>query len=224
WRITHNRIHHTFTNVHGLDEDLEVSPLLRLSPQSPLRPFHRFQHVYAPIAYSLSTVNWFFVKDFDFFLRKSLGPYPGRRHPAKEVAILVGTKLFCALWTIAIPLLVLDVTWWQFAAGFATVHLVGGAILGIVFQLAHVVEETSFPVPDAGRRIEVPWQVHQMQTTANFCVGRRWLTRYVGGLNHQIEHHLFPRTCSVHYPALAAIVRSVAERHGVPYHSHETFS
>jgi linoleoyl-CoA desaturase len=223
WKLTHNVIHHTYTNIHGIDEDLEVSPLLRLSPRAKRRWFHRLQHVYAPAAYSLSTLNWIFVKDFDYFRRQALGPYLGKKHPRGQVAILIASKLFALTWQIGVPLAVLDIPWWQCLIGFVVFHVVGGAILGVIFQLAHVVEQTSHPVPDDLRRMPNGWLIHEMRTTANFCVGNRLLTWYCGGLNHQIEHHLFPKTCSVHYPAISPIVRKLAERHGVPYHHNASF-
>jgi linoleoyl-CoA desaturase len=223
WKLTHNVIHHTYTNIHGIDEDLEVSPLLRLSPRAKRQWFHRLQHVYAPLAYSLSTLNWVFVKDFDYFQRPALGPYLGKKHPRAQIAILVGSKLSALTWQIILPLAFLDITWWQVLIGFVTFHLVGGVILGVIFQLAHVVEQTAHPVPDDLGQMPNGWLVHEMLTTANFCVGNRLLTWYCGGLNHQIEHHLFPRTCSVHYPAISSIVQDVAERHGIPYHHNPTF-
>jgi linoleoyl-CoA desaturase len=222
WRITHNVIHHTYTNIHGVDEDLEVSPLLRLSPHSPHRWFHRFQHLYAPFAYSMSTLNWVYWKDFDYFRRRRLGPYQDRRHPRGHVALLVGAKLLYYGWSVVLPLLVLDFSWWQILIGYLIVHLSGGLVLGVVFQLAHVVEQASQPLPDDLGRMPNGWLVHEMVTTANFSTRNRLLTWYVGGLNHQVEHHLFPRTCSVHYPRISGIVREVASKHGVPYHSNPT--
>jgi len=223
WKITHNVIHHTYTNIHGIDEDLEVSPLLRLSPLAKHYPWQRLQHIYAPLAYSMSTLNWMFWKDFDLFSRKNLGPYLDKKHPAGEIAIMLFSKVFFITWSVVLPLLVLNVTWWQFAIGFLAMHLVGGTILGVIFQLAHVVEQTQYPVPDNLGKMPNGWLVHEMLTTANFCVGNRPLTWYVGGLNHQIEHHLFPKTCSIHYPALAPIVKEVAEKHGIPYYNNPTF-
>jgi len=223
WKITHNVIHHTYTNIHGIDEDLEVTPLLRLSPLAKHRPIQRFQHLYAPLAYSMSTLNWVFWKDFDLFSRKTLGPYLNKKHSAGNIALMVASKFFLLGWMLVLPLLVLDIPWWQVGIGFLTVHLIGGTILGIIFQLAHVVEQTAHPVPDNLGKMPNGWLVHEMLTTANFCVGNKPLTWYVGGLNHQIEHHLFPKTCSVHYPALAPIVKEVAEKHGVPYYNNATF-
>ena len=222
WKITHNVIHHTYPNIHGLDEDLEVSPLLRLSPQAKHRPIHRFQHLYAAAAYSLSTLNWVFLKDYKYFLMRELGPFREKKHHFSEIALLVGSKIFYYGYTIAIPLLVLDLAWWQFGIGFLVMHLTAGFILGIVFQLAHVVEETEHPIPTPDGSMETAWMVHQMETTSDFATSNRWLSWYVGGLNFQVEHHLFPKICSVHYPAISKIVREVAAHHGVPHHHHET--
>jgi linoleoyl-CoA desaturase len=222
WKITHNVIHHTYTNIQGIDEDLEVSPLLRLSPESEHKPIHRFQHWYGLAAYGFSTLNWVFVKDFQYLLRKNLGPYRNVEHPPKEVAILLGMKAIYYTYTIVIPLLVLDIAWWQFLIGYLAMHVTAGFILGVVFQLAHVVEGPAHFTNRHGDTMEDAWLVHEMKTTANFARSNRLLCWYVGGLNFQIEHHLFPRVCSIHYPALSPIVERVAHAHGIPYHHHPT--
>ena len=224
WKITHNVIHHTYTNITGVDEDLTVSPLLRLSPESPRLGIHRFQHWYAIAAYSTSTLFWVFAKDFKYFLQKDLGPYRDKKHPPQEVAILIGTKIFYVLWAIVVPLLVLDVAWWQFLIGFVAMHLTAGAILGVVFQLAHVVEGPDYPLPDTTGAMDHAWMIHEMRTTANFGRDNKLLSWYVGGLNFQVEHHLFPRVCSVHYPAISPIVEDVAKECGVPYYAQPTLS
>lgn len=222
WKITHNVIHHTYTNIQGIDEDLDVSPLIRLSPRSPWRPIHRAQTWLAFVLYGFSTLFWFWVKDYKYFLQRDLGPYRNKTHPASEVAILIVTKAAYIGWTIVIPLLVLDVTWWQFLIGYLAMHLTAGLILGVVFQLAHVVEGPEHPAPDAYGQMDDAWWVHQMETTSNFATGNGLLTWYVGGLNYQVEHHLFPRVCSVHYPAIRPLVQDTARKHGVPYHEQPT--
>jgi linoleoyl-CoA desaturase len=222
WKITHNVIHHTYTNIHGVDEDLSVSPLLRLSPEAPRAWYHRFQHLYGPLAYSLSTVNWLFAKDYQQFLKKDIGPYTDKTHPPREWATLfVGKAVAYALFLV-VPFVVLDLAWWQLLVGFLAAHLTAGAILGIIFQLAHVVEGPEHPAPDEEGVMEHAWLIHEMHTTANFAGENHLLSWYVGGLNYQIEHHLFPQVCSVHYPALSPIVREVAQEHGVPYHYNPT--
>lgn len=222
WKITHNVIHHTYTNIDGVDEDLSVSPLLRLSPGARHYWFHRYQHVYGIPAYSLATLNWIFMKDYQQFLKRDIGPYLNKKHPRSEVITLIVTKLFCYTYMLVIPLLVLDIAWWQVLVGFAMVHTTAGLILGVIFQLAHVVEGTDYPVPDEHGCMEHQWIIHEMETTANFAPNNRLLSWYVGGLNYQIEHHLFPQICSIHYPAICGIVRAAAEKHGVPYISQPT--
>lgn len=222
WKITHNVIHHTYTNIDGVDEDLSVSPLIRLSPGSKHYWFHRFQHLYGFFAYGFATLNWIFAKDYQQFMKKDIGPYTDKKHPPKEIAILIIMKLVVYTYMIVIPLLVLDITWWQFLIGFLAMHVTAGMILGIIFQLAHVVEGPDFPLPDDEGNMEHAWLVHEMHTTANFAKENKLLSWYVGGLNYQIEHHLFPQTCSIHYPAISSIVKSTAEEYGVPYHYHPT--
>lgn len=222
WKITHNIIHHTYTNIHGVDEDLSVSPLLRLSPEAPRLGIHRWQHWYALAAYSTSTLFWVFVKDFKYFLRRDLAKSQRAGHQPGAIAWLLTSKVVYLGYAVALPLALIARPWWQILAGFVLMHLVAGVILGIVFQLAHVVEGTSHLLPDSSGVMEHDWAVHEMMTTANFACSNPAVTWFVGGLNHQIEHHLFPKVCSVHYPHLSSIVRSVAARHGIEYHEHVT--
>lgn len=222
WKIKHNIIHHTYTNIHGVDEDLEVSPLLRLSPNSHHHPFQKYQHLYAFIAYGFSTLHWVFLKDYRNILKKDLGPYRNISHPTKQIVMLIGMKSFYYLYMIVLPLLLLDITWWQFAIGFMTIHLTASVILGVVFQLAHVVEGPSHYDSEDGSSIQDTWMVHEMKTTSNFGRRNKILCWYVGGLNFQIEHHLFPKICSIHYPAISSIVERVAMAHDIPYHHHPT--
>jgi len=224
WKITHNVMHHTYTNIHDVDEDLTVSPLLRLSPGARRYWFHRFQPVYGFIAYGLATINWLFIKDYQQFFARNVGPYANKKHPTSELATLIICKLVTYTWMIVLPLALLDITWWQFLIGFLTAHVTAGIILGVIFQLAHVVEGPEFPLPDDDGDMEYGWAVHQMRTTANFASGNKALSWYIGGLDHQIEHHLFPQTCSIHYSSIAPIVRQVAGEYGVPYHSNPTLS
>jgi linoleoyl-CoA desaturase len=222
WKITHNVIHHTYTNIQGIDEDLEVSPLIRLSPRSTWHPIHRIQHILAFLLYSFSTIFWVFAKDYKYFFAKNIGPYKEKTHPMGEWANLWVMKVVYYGYIIVLPLLFLHVTWWQFLIGFFAMHMTGGLILGVVFQLAHVVEGPEHPMYDGAGRIENAWAVHQMETSSDFAPTNRLLSWYVGGLNFQVEHHLFPKVCSVHYPAINPIVQEVARKHGVAYHCHPT--
>lgn len=222
WKITHNAIHHTYTNVHGLDEDLVVSDFIRLCPGTERKPIHRFQHISAFFAYSLSTLYWVFVKDYKYFLKRDLGPYTHKKHPRSQILILIVTKAIYYAYTIVIPIRVLHLTAGEFLVGYLVVHLTAGLILGVVFQLAHVVEGTEFPRANTEGEMENAWVIHQLETTSDFARKNRLLSWYIGGLNFQIEHHLFPKVCSIHYPAISSIVENVALKHNLPYHSHDT--
>ena len=223
WKITHNIVHHTYTNIHGHDADLEAAIFIRLSPHSKVKKIHRVQHILAFFAYSLSTLFWVFVKDYKHFLKKNIGPYKNRNHPISEWIILFITKGIYYTYMLILPLILLDISWVQLLVGFATLHLTAGFILGIIFQLAHVVEETSHPLPDEKNMIDENWIIHEMVTTNNFARDNKALCWFVGGLNFQIEHHLFPKICSVHYPSLSPIVEQAAIEFGIPYNQHGTF-
>jgi linoleoyl-CoA desaturase len=208
-----------------LDEDIRViDPMVRLSPGSPRFWHHRFQHIYAWLLYTLATINWVFVKDYRYMFLRDLGPYHNPRRPLRVILDMFAFKIVNLTWTLAIPLWVVDLPWHQILLGYLVMHMVAGFILGVVFQMAHVVELADFVAPDDDSRIEDEWLVHQMRTTANFATGNRLLTLYIGGLNHQIEHHLFPKICSIHYPAIRKIIQEAAHRHGIPYHCFPTFS
>lgn len=223
WSITHNIVHHTYTNIDGHDEDLEVAPFIRLNKHKPYHWIHKFQHLLAFIAYGFATIFWVFLKDFKKLSQPSIGPYQNKKHPRKEIITLILTKALYYGYTIVLPLVIMGIAWWQFLIGYLTVHFTAGIILGIIFQLAHVVEETEQPMADEHGKMEDNWAIHQMRTTANFATNNRFINWYVGGLNFQIEHHLFSHICSVHYKNLSPIVKEVAEKHGVPYNVHPTF-
>lgn len=217
WKITHNVIHHTYTNIHGIDEDLTVSPILRLSPRSEWKSFHRFQPYYALIAYSTAILFWILIKDFKYMFQRDLGPYKNIKHPVSEVILLFVGKLFYYAYMIVIPLWILNVTWWQFLIGYLLMNLTAGIILGVIFQLAHVVEGTDHPSPNAEGMIENTWTVHEMETSSDFARSNKLLSWYIGGLNYQIEHHLFPKVCSIHYPEISKIVRETAGKYNIRY-------
>lgn len=226
WKITHNVVHHTYTNIPGHDEDIDVAPgLVRIDPTEPRRPWQRFQHLYAFPLYGLASLSWVFRKDYLKFFKKTIGSsHDNTKHPRREYVKLFLYKALYYVVFIAVPLLVLDITWWQFVIGFVLMHLVEGLVLGLVFQLAHVVEGTYFPTPTAQGSITENWAEHQMRTTANFAPNSPLATFLCGGLNRQIEHHLFPKVCHVHYPALSAIVRQTAQEFNLPYIENKTFA
>ena len=160
WKITHNIVHHTYTNIYGVDKDLAVSPLLRLSPNATRHWYHRFQHLYAFGLYACTTLFWVFIKDYQQLLDRDLGPYRDKKHHTSSVLTLLGAKVFYYGYAIVVPLIVLRVPWWQVLIGFAAMHFTAGLILGVVFQLAHVVEGPEHPLPDDAGRMQNDWWLH----------------------------------------------------------------
>jgi linoleoyl-CoA desaturase len=219
WHFKHNIAHHTFTNVTGSDDDFNVGPAGRMSPQDRHRTLHRFQHLYIWVLYALLAIEWQTTGDFRSLAKPGVADTTvARPRGWEQVYFWAGKALFYGL-AFVLPLMrhsVLTVV------GF---YLLTGAVLGltmaIVFQLAHCVQEARFPAPTAGtRRLESEWFTHQVETTVDFARGNGLLTWYLGGLNFQIEHHLFPKICHLHYPALSPIVEDVCRAHGVRHSSH----
>jgi linoleoyl-CoA desaturase len=225
WKVQHNVLHHTYTNIPGMDEDIAEKAILRLEPTGKWLKIHRFQHIYALPLYSFLTLTWLLWGDFTQLIRynkSGMTEQVGSKN-GKEIAKLI---LFKSLYIFAhfiLPIFILGMVWWQVIVGFLLMQLVAGFILSIVFQLAHVVEETSYPMPDAEGNMENSWAVHQLQTTANFAKSRKFLSWFIGGLNYQIEHHLFPNISHVHYPKISEIVKHTAKEFQLPYYEYNTF-
>lgn len=223
WTITHNAAHHTYTNIPGHDEDIDVAPgLIRISDEEPVNKLQRFQHWYAFPLYSLASLSWVFRKDYKKFFQAKVGQL-AIKHPKTEYFNLFFAKGIYYFLFIVLPLIVLDITWWQFIIGFMALHIAQGLTMGLVFQLAHVVEGVEFPMPDQTGNIEEAWAEHQMRTTANFATDSRIAAFFLGGLNRQIEHHLFPKVCHVHYGSISKIVKQTAAEFDIPYIESRTF-
>jgi linoleoyl-CoA desaturase len=224
WKITHNQVHHTYTNIPGYDEDIEVAPgLVRLSPETEYKPWMKFQKYYAFLLYGLASLSWVVRKDFKKFFQTNIGKQDNRRHPKIELPKMIFFKILYFTLFLVLPIMYLPFSWYAVVGGFVLMHLAEGFVLGLVFQLAHVVEGMDFPEPTDEGVIEETWAVHQMRTTANFAMKSKIAAFFCGGLNFQVEHHLFPMICHVHYPDIAPIVKKTAEDFGVPYHHNETF-
>jgi linoleoyl-CoA desaturase len=225
WKMQHNVLHHTYTNVHEEDEDISPRGVLRLTPHSKWKYIHKFQHLYAWFLYGLMTITWMVVKDFAR-LRKYQKNGLAQKHKAniiREWVILFATKLVYVGYIFIIPVVFTTLPWWQILLGILVMHYIAGFMLAIIFQPAHVIEGNEFPLPDDNNALENNWAIHQLLTTTNFGNKSRWFSWYVGGLNFQIEHHLFPNVCHVHYRKISEIVKETATEFGLPYKSAKTF-
>ncbi|MEW6581311.1 MAG: acyl-CoA desaturase [Actinomycetota bacterium] len=215
WRTKHNQAHHSYTNVAGADDDIEMLPLARLAPEQRRRWFHRWQHVYLWPIYGLYTLRAHLVGDFLELAQGRIGGITPLRRPAGgEMAVFLAGKAAFWSWALVIPLLTRP--WYWVIPVFLGVSWIMGFTLAIVFQLAHCVDEARFSSVEemrAGPARE--WAVHQVETTVDFCTGNRLMAWYLGGLNFQIEHHLFPKVCHVHYPSMLRVVRATCDEFGV---------
>lgn len=221
WKQKHNTLHHTYTNVHGKDDDLVVGNMLRLSPEQPRKPWHRFQYLYAPFLYSFLSLYLLFYSDFQRMLTNKIGTTTLQPYDKKELFFFLMSKLIYLGYALFLPMV------WHsplvVIGYFIFGHLVFGLTLSIVFQLAHTVSETSFPAPNSDGDMPFSWVEHQIQTTANFGINNQFVTFYCGGLNFQVEHHLFHRISHIHYPRISQIIQETCHEFGKPYHVNPSF-
>jgi len=226
WQTSHNVLHHGFTNIYGHDVDLEAgNGILRFTEEAEWKPQHAYQHIYAWPLYSLLTFTWIFLTDF-MKMRKFRAKgiiYGGKNNWRKNWWEMVAGKLFAVGFWLIIPSLILPHPFWQILLGFLFMHLVAGLSLTLIFQLAHLTPKVDMPVPDQKGNMEEIWAAHQLHTTANWAINSPFFNWACGGLNYQIEHHLFPSISHVHYKALSPIIQRLAATHNLPYHIYPTF-
>ena len=224
WKIQHNVLHHSFTNVHGMDEDLE-NGVLRLSPNQPHKKIFKYQIIYAPIMYGLMTLYWVVAKDFLDAIRYAKEDLlKSQNITLKRVLWYISlNKMWYWVLTLILPFVLVSLPWWHIVFGFLSMHFVTGLILGFIFQPAHVLEETNFVELNDSSNIENNWAIHQLLTTANFANGNKVFSWLIGCLNFQVEHHLFPHICHIHYPKIAKIVKQTALEFNIPYKEHKSY-
>jgi linoleoyl-CoA desaturase len=225
WDWKYNSIHHTYPNIDGHDDDINLGLLGRLSPQQRRLKFHRFQGIYLWVLYGFIAVKWHLIDDFYQVSVGKIGKHKIPRPKGKDLAVFIGGKIVFMSIAFVIPMLLHP--WWAVLLVYLLAAFTSGVVLSVVFQLAHCVCEADFPVPVAtangGEKIETDWAVHQVQTTVDFARDNRLLCWFVGGLNFQVEHHLFHKICHVHYPALSKLVEEACHDFGIRYAAQKTF-
>jgi len=224
WKQKHNIIHHTYTNVDGVDDDIAKSPVLRHCFSQPYKPMHKWQHVYMVPLYAISSILWALLTDFQKYFMKEINGTKMNHFNLQEHIIFWVTKVLYVLFYIAIPIYIVGVG--PFLIGYFVANAAMGLTMALVFQLAHVVETTAFVDAwelEGKMALEDAWAIHQLRTTSNFSTNSKLVSWFVGGLNFQIEHHLFPKVSHVHYPAISKIVQRVANQHNIKYNNIPTF-
>lgn len=223
WKHKHNVLHHTYTNVDGKDDDIAQSPFIRMCSSQKWVKAHRIQHFYLPLLYASSVLYWILWQDFFKYFKKETNHSKLPDMSLKEHLVFWGSKALYAFVYVVFPIMVHG--WVNWLIGFAILNVIMGLGTALVFQLAHVVEETEFVYAGVEDEviIENEWAVHQIKTTANFAPGNKFLTYILGGLNYQVEHHLFPQISHIHYPKISEIVKRKCEEFELPYLSKPTF-
>lgn len=221
WKQKHNLNHHPYTNVASADEDIEAFGLLRMSPDKPRYWFHRWQHIYIWALYPLTSLFWFFVLDFLAYFKEKIADQEfSQKYQFKDSVIFWLSKAFYLSTYLFIPAYFLG--WETVLIGFLCLHAVMGVLFAVVFQLAHVVDKTEFPQPDEYGNLPYEWAAHQLATTADFAPKSKIATWCLGGLNFQVEHHLFPRISHTHYPEVHKLVQQVCIKKGVNHREYPT--
>jgi linoleoyl-CoA desaturase len=216
WNIKHNVIHHAYTNVDGIDDDIDIQPWLRMSSTQRRYKLHKYQHLYFWMLYSLLYIFWVFIFDYQKYFKGKIGNMSLKKMKLSDHFIFWGFKSVHFFLFVGLPVYKVGLESWFIS--FMIFALVAGFVLSLVFQLAHTVEHTAFPVANVQTgKMEDEWAMHQLKTTANFATGNKLVTWLVGGLNFQIEHHLFPKISHVHYPAIGNIVKKICEERGINY-------
>ena len=224
WQHEHNVEHHTFTNIHGYDSDIAVPFLLRLSPEQKQLKMHRYQHIYAWLLYGVITFRWATFGDFMRFAKNHREA--GRPNPKKfrwGMVKLAAWKLLYHGYIWIMPWLLFSVPLPVALGGFLLMQFIAGVMMGTILQAAHIMPDMKFLKPDENMSIQDQWAVHQLATTCNFATRNKVLNWIFGGLNFQIEHHLFPNVSYVHLPKIARIVEEVSKKYKLPYRSYRTF-
>jgi len=225
WKIQHNIFHHTYTNILGQDEDIRKT-IIRFTPKHPYKAMHRFQWLYTSFLYMIFPFVWILNKDFEQYSRYSKqGLYERMGRSNRKALIEIWTiKLLYWPTTLLLPIYASQFGYGHTIAGFFMHHFISGIILALATQPAHVGEDMAyFASSDNNGHMENSWAIHQIKTTANFAEKSSFITWCFGGLNYQIEHHLFPTVCHVHYPEISKIVRATCDEFNLPYKSHRTF-
>lgn len=224
WRIQHNVLHHTYTNIEHADDDINAPFFLRFSPNAEKYWTHKFQHIYIWFFYGLATISWITTKDFVRVKRYHEMGFLNKKNEYRTTVIgIAAWKVIYYCFALIMPMIIIELPWWMVLTAFLSMHFFTGILISTVFQVAHIMPTSEFPLPDNDGLIAGDWPTHQFATTANYSPKSKLFSWLIGGLNYQIEHHLLPGICHVHYKNLSKIVKETAEEYGMPYTTNRSF-
>ncbi len=214
WILSHNQEHHTYINVHEHDNNIQGYKILRLTPEDKWYKHHKYQWLYAPFVYGLSTLNYAIIRDY-----KMLAKYisSSKVKPSfKFLAEFFFFKILYYSYVFLIPVLVFKVSIWIVLTYFLIGHFINGLFLALIFVTGHLTENTMYPEVE-NNIVDNNWSSHVIQTTGDYAVTVPFMQWFVGGINLHVAHHLFPRVCHVHYKKISPVIKNVAQKHGIEY-------
>lgn len=223
YKYKHTISHHPYTNIPGVDIDLEQSGVVRVTPHTKAQKKHRYQHTYMKLLYPFFILYWVIARDFNYYSRKYIGLVEAHHAPA-HWGFLVFSKLFYFFYMLFVPLSVLSEPAWLVLTGFFCMHIGSGVVAMFALLANHVVEDSVFIMPDENGYIPCSWGEHQLRTTDDYSPDSPFISFLFSGLNHHVAHHLFPKYCHVHYPAITRILRETAAEYGLRYRHNDLFS
>ncbi|MEZ4956673.1 MAG: acyl-CoA desaturase [Saprospiraceae bacterium] len=216
--------HHGYVNIHGIDVTLETHGLFRFSPDEPWQPKHKYQHFYTFVLYALAMLQWVTLKDFKWFFGEAhIGNQKNIKHPMEEfVALFIGKTVFYGL-TLILPMIFLSAAWYTILGAWVFMHIIPGLTFALIFQVTHVYDGTTYPLPDEDGNIDNNYALHVLETTADFSRHNRLGSWLMGGINIHVIHHILPQVCHVHYPALTKILKQTCDDYGIEYQENPDF-
>lgn len=251
WEFQHMLGHHPYTNLldtqenqNNQESDPDVFssyPLMRMHPQNEVKPFHKYQHLYAPFLFGLMTLSKCYQQDVEVVLSKKLYHLDAncRYGSTWNVLRFWGMKVLSAAYCVVWPCYTHGIAKGLFLCFIG--HFACGELLATMFIVNHVIDGVSFAHDGAekpydrkgntpmeaiartpGKTPDVPlndWAAVQCQTSVNWSKGSWFWNHFSGGLSHQIEHHLFPSICHTHYVHIQDVVETTCQEFGVPYRS-----
>ncbi|MFN3444536.1 MAG: fatty acid desaturase family protein [Bacteroidia bacterium] len=222
WSQKHNINHHSYTNVEGMDDDIDIKPYIRVHPDQEKKWYHQFQHYYGLFLYGTTYLFWVFFNDFNKYFSGKIAEHTKmRKMDLPEHFNFWISKVLYVFFFIVLPFFFVGII--STIVGYLILAASAGIVIAIVFQLAHIVEDAHFVVPEGSdTKIQTEWAKHQINTTVNFATRSRSMSWLLGGLNFQVEHHLFPKISHVHYPAINKIVKETCKEYGVNYREFPT--
>lgn len=208
WKERHIKSHHFAPNVSTYDSDLEISSLIRVIPNSEYKWFHKFQHLYAPLAYTTYSLFWVFIKDFSIVFNNTGKGF--------QYYLTFGIqKTFYLTYLLILPILFSHQPWLTVVVGFVIMHLLQSLFLLFTFFMTHHVEGVEYPTVNKAGYINTSWIMNQIKSSNDMYPYSDIANFILGGFNNHIAHHLFPQVHHIHYPQLNRILYRVLMENGI---------